>query len=29
MFQENMNHKMIETPGEVNKLYTMPLRITK
>ena len=24
-----MNHKMIQTPGEVNKIFTLPLRITK
>jgi len=24
-----MNHKMIQTPGEPNKIFTLPLRITK
>ncbi|MBG7629212.1 MAG: hypothetical protein IZT56_02155 [Bacteroidetes bacterium] len=24
-----MNHKMIQTPGEPNRLFTLPLRITK
>jgi len=24
-----MNHKMIQTPGEVNRIFTLPLRINK
>jgi len=24
-----MNHKMIQTPGEVNRVFTLPLRINK
>ncbi len=26
---KNLNHKMIATPGEVNRVFTLPLRINK